>query len=371
MSSEPLPHARSASRSRLTALLAVLLLLAASVAVQAARAASGAPGGTADLERIAFVARNDVPFDALAIGPVAGALGGILVTTPSAAWSADAEAALTAFGPDVVYVAGGVGAIRAEVFTAIDEAGNWETRRVAGSGRDATAAAVAGLLADLGAGRPALVGGRTPAGGLTIGADLLVAGDGVVGGDLAVAGTYPSTPHSHPVPDHDHGDEAEGPAEEPGDAAGGGGAPNPIIARAWVDTSPATAVVVPSIGGGSELHVHEIGTLEIVAPTDGVLLVTGQAGYSVPADLIGATITMTAMIDDDGDGVVTVEDNVVALDEEPVEDTPATPETGVVSATASIPVLAGSHVVSLHLSRETADYDVIFQRLSVVWLPAG
>jgi hypothetical protein len=122
--------------------------------------------------RVAFVARNDVPFDSLAVGPVAGALGGIVVITAPTALAPAAEGALVAFNPDVVVIAGGTAAVSQAVENAIDAAGPWQVERKSGANRDETAAELATLLDDYGVGRPALTGAGQVVDDLQLGGNL-------------------------------------------------------------------------------------------------------------------------------------------------------------------------------------------------------
>ncbi len=122
-------------------------------------------------ERVAFVARNDVAADALGVGPVAGMLGGIVITTPSGSLSDPAKLSLTEFAPDHVYIAGGAAAISDAVAAEIDALGPWTVERLAGAGRDETAYLVGKVLADRGVGRPVLTGAQ-------------VVGDSWVGGTM-------------------------------------------------------------------------------------------------------------------------------------------------------------------------------------------
>jgi hypothetical protein len=109
------------------------------------------------LPRVVFVARSDNPADALAVGPVAGVLGAPLMVTPADRLDGSAAAAIEAFAPDVVVVAGGTLAVSAAVEDAIKGLG-FATRRVAGANRHETAALLAALLAEYGTGRPVLTG---------------------------------------------------------------------------------------------------------------------------------------------------------------------------------------------------------------------
>lgn len=100
--------------------------------------------------RVAVVARGDNPVDALAAGPVAAAVGGIVVLSQPSVLSPQARAALEDFAPDLVVLAGGEGALSSAVASAVAAAGDWEVRRVAGDSRYDTAAALAALLGELG-----------------------------------------------------------------------------------------------------------------------------------------------------------------------------------------------------------------------------
>jgi hypothetical protein len=125
-----------------------------------------------EVPRVAFVARNDVPFDSLAIGPVAGAVGGIVLITSPASLSDSARQALVDFNPDIVVIAGGMAAISVAVEAQIDAAGPWSVVRKAGAGRDQTAAALASVLTDFQVGRPALSGVRQVVGDVNVGGRL-------------------------------------------------------------------------------------------------------------------------------------------------------------------------------------------------------
>ena len=95
--------------------------------------------------RVAFVARNDNPFDSMTVGPIASQVGGVLAITAPGALSDAAEGILVDFAPDLVIVVGGAAAVSEATFGQVDAAGAWDTRRVFGTTRDSTAAAVAAL----------------------------------------------------------------------------------------------------------------------------------------------------------------------------------------------------------------------------------
>jgi hypothetical protein len=161
-------------RGRRLGSVLVAMLAGALVAALLGPAVAAPILGGDPLPRVAFVARNDVPFDSLAVGPVAGALGGIVVITGSGSLSSSARDALVAFDPDLVYIAGGTAAVSGATEEQIKAAGGWEVRRVAGAGRDQTAALLAQVLGDLGVGRPLVTGAGQVLGDATLGGTLTV-----------------------------------------------------------------------------------------------------------------------------------------------------------------------------------------------------
>jgi hypothetical protein len=189
--------ARGLGRTGVALAAALLLVLIVLGVVRAAPLPSTDP-----FPRLAFVARNDVPFDSLAIGPIAGAVGGIVVITSPTSLSDAARQTLVDFAPDTVVIAGGRGAVSDAVAAQIDAAGPWDVVRKAGAGRDQTAAALATVLTDLGVGRPALTGARQVVGDVRVGglvhADTLRSqGAAVLGGPLTAPSITWSTPRQH------------------------------------------------------------------------------------------------------------------------------------------------------------------------------
>ena len=127
------------TRHLLTGLVALTLIGTATVAI-----AAGDPP-----PRIAFVARSDNPADALAAGPIAGQLGAPLFTTPPTSLAPEAQAGLGAYGPDLVIITGGEGAVSPEVERSIETAlglPDDKLVRASGPNRHATAAAIVDLL---------------------------------------------------------------------------------------------------------------------------------------------------------------------------------------------------------------------------------
>jgi hypothetical protein len=153
---------------RLTVGLALVLALLIVIAGAGAGQADPLPAPDA-YPRVAFVARNDVPFDSLSLGPVAGAVGGIVVITSTGSLGDPARQALVDFDPDLVVIAGGTAAISDATAAQIAAAGPWEVVRKSGPTRDDTAAAIATLLVDLGVGRPALTGDGQVIGDVRVG----------------------------------------------------------------------------------------------------------------------------------------------------------------------------------------------------------
>ena len=197
--------------------------------------------------RVAFVARNDVPFDSLALGPVAGALGGIVVITAPTSLSTAAEDALVDFDPDLVVVAGGTAAVSAAVESAVDAAGPWDVERKAGATRDETAAALATLIGDLGMDRPALTG------------------DGQVVADLQIGGLV----HSDSL-------KVEGTAEARGIASFGARVGSNGTLNGWFNHTGSAPNVNAAFGGAGEYRITIPGF--DIQPGNHIALVTTDVG---------------------------------------------------------------------------------------------
>lgn len=168
--------------------LALTVALAAGLVAAYPRAAVSDEDGDddADLPQLAFLARNDVAFDALAAGPVAGVFGAPLLLTPPSTLTSVATEQLQQLDPDLVVLAGGEAALSPQVEADVQALG-FETRREAGAGRDETAARIAGLLQEFATGRPLLSEARVtdevvPVNAAELGgaslADLQVSGSG-------------------------------------------------------------------------------------------------------------------------------------------------------------------------------------------------
>ena len=143
------------------------------------------------LPRIAFVARNDLPFDSLAAGPVAAMLGApIFITSPQLPLSDAARFGLLEFGPEVVIIAGGPAAISADVENAIRDTCGCGVARAEGVGRDETANAIADVKMLYGIGRPLVTGAQVEGDAYLGGAlnvdELAVQRGGTIGGSLGI-----------------------------------------------------------------------------------------------------------------------------------------------------------------------------------------
>lgn len=145
------------------------------VVALAAPAIADTVSGTDPYPDVVVLARNDVPFDALGVGPVASALGAPVVITSPTALSDSARAAIEDAAPDVVIIAGGEGAISAEVESAVVAVCACTIDRYAGATRDATARLLAAALENYGVQRPVVVGdGGQVVGDVTVGGTLSV-----------------------------------------------------------------------------------------------------------------------------------------------------------------------------------------------------
>lgn len=140
------PRRFTGARARqLVTTMALSALLASALAVaHAVETASIEPP-----PRMAFVARADNPADALAVGPIAGKFGAPLYTTWPSELVPAAEAGLQAYGPELVIIAGGDGAIHPSTAQAIQKAlPDAEVIRVFGEGRNETARKISELIDD-------------------------------------------------------------------------------------------------------------------------------------------------------------------------------------------------------------------------------
>lgn len=260
------------SRRRLVAVVAATVAAAAAIPTVGALAADPTP-------RVAFVARNDVPFDSLALGPIAGALGGIVVITSPGELADSARDALIDFGADRVYIAGGPQAISPTVEDAVEAAGSWTVERIEGADRNATAASLAGLYDDLGIGRPMLTGGN-------VSGDVEL--DGLLVSQAIATGTIAA--QKLEVADDTY---VAGAAAQDGSSASVLGAPIPV--RAVSVTAPGAGVVRVDAGVVVDNTTGAPATFRVV--TAGAARdVTIANGASAPVDL-----TAIVQVEEPGD----------------------------------------------------------------------
>ena len=127
--------------------------------VLAATGGLGFLSAGASTQKIVFVARDDVPFDAAIAASVAGKVGMPLLLTPPTSLSNTTSSALQSLAPDLVVVVGGPLAISDTVVTAIQDLG-FTVQRMYGNDVDGTAAAMASYDQTL----AGIVGATGPAG---------------------------------------------------------------------------------------------------------------------------------------------------------------------------------------------------------------
>lgn len=103
--------------------------------------------GADEYPDVAFLARNDVPFDAQTAASVTAQLGAPMFITSPTTLSNAASEGIGARNPDVIIVAGGTAAISEEVAeqAAAVCSPDCPIDRFAGTGRDETAAALADI----------------------------------------------------------------------------------------------------------------------------------------------------------------------------------------------------------------------------------
>lgn len=149
--------------------VAVLAIVAMTLALTPA--AAGPLSGTSEYPDVAFLARNDVPFDAQTAASMAAQLGApMFITNPNALADA-ARDGIANLNPDVIIVAGGVFAVSDEVANAAAAACDPDCTidRYAGAGRDETAADLAGIADKYGFDRPVLQGSNQVVGDVHVG----------------------------------------------------------------------------------------------------------------------------------------------------------------------------------------------------------
>lgn len=169
--------------------LSVVVVAIAAMTLALTPAIADPLSDTDEYPDVAFLARNDVPFDAQTAASIAAQLGApMFITNPNTLSDAAADG-IADLNPDVLIVAGGSVAVSAAV---ADEAAaqcdpSCTIDRRFGTGRDQTAAALATIASDYGFDRPVLQGSKQVVGDVNVGgkvnADAITAQDtGLVSG---------------------------------------------------------------------------------------------------------------------------------------------------------------------------------------------
>lgn len=151
--------------------LSVAVTVIAAMTLALSPAVADPVPGTDDYPDVAFLARNDVPFDAQTAASMAAQLGApMFITNPNALSDAAAEG-IAGLNPEVIIVAGGEFAVSDDVANAAASAcePDCTVDRRFGTGRDGTAAALAEIAADYGFDRPVLQGSNQVVGDVTVG----------------------------------------------------------------------------------------------------------------------------------------------------------------------------------------------------------
>lgn len=296
---------------------------------------------------VAFLARNDVPFDAQTAASVAAQLGApMLITTPNALSDAAADG-IADLNPDVLIVAGGSAAISEAV---ADEAAqqcdpDCEIDRRFGTGRDETAVALAGIAAEYGFDRPVLQGS-----------------DQVVG-DVHVGGTV----HTDTLTVQDPGlvtglntDRIDG--LHAGDLGS-------LDSYRDLDLEEGTTHANSSADGNP---YEEIVTRTIQVPVDGFLLVTSSIFMSEDDGTSQTLVSVTRLDWDPDVPVADQRDRLIGLDLH----SPGGSEEGVgtsFTTAGGIAVSAGTHTVTLQTQGADADtpYTTAGPRLTTLFVPFG
>jgi hypothetical protein len=149
-------HASSLRRARRSRRLGhraivTIAILGAALTGGTLTALAAAGSGTVDgPPRMAFVARSDVPADALAAGPVAGRFGAPIFTTPPSTLVPAAVAGLQDLKPELVVLLGSEGALSKTVETQVQQATGLPADmiiRAGGADRHETAKLIYDLIA--------------------------------------------------------------------------------------------------------------------------------------------------------------------------------------------------------------------------------
>ena len=149
-------HASSLARVRRSrrlghrAVVTVAVLVAALTGGALTALAAGGSGTVEGPPRMAFIARSDVPADALAAGPVAGRFGAPIFTTPPSTLVPAAVAGLQDLKPELVVLLGSEGALSKDVADQVQQATGLPADKIVRAGgkdRHETAKTIYDLIA--------------------------------------------------------------------------------------------------------------------------------------------------------------------------------------------------------------------------------
>lgn len=151
--------------------LSVLALAMAAMTLALTPAVADPLAGTDEYPDVAFLARNDVPFDAQTAASMAAQLGAPMFITNPNVLSDAARDGIAELNPQVLIVAGGIFAMSDDVAQRAAAAcePDCAVDRRAGAGRDETAAELAAIAADYGFDRPVLQGDNQVVGDVHVG----------------------------------------------------------------------------------------------------------------------------------------------------------------------------------------------------------
>lgn len=331
---------------RWTLHLSVAVLAVAAMTLALTPAVADPIPGTEEYADVAFLARNDVPFDAQTAASAAAQLGApMFITNPSVLSDAAADG-IADLNPDVLIVAGGEFAISeavaAEAAAQCDP--DCEIDRRFGTGRDETAAALAGIAADYGFDRPVLQGSNQVVGDVHVGGTVHT--DALTVQDLGVV-TGLNADRIDDLHASDLGS---------------------LDSYRDQDLDEGTTHANSSADGNP---FEEIVTRTIQVPVDGFLLVTSNIFVSED-DGTSQTLASITRLDWDPDvPPADQRDRLIGLDLH----SPGGSETAGASFTTAggIAVSAGTHTVTLHTQGADADtpYTTAGPRLTTLFVPFG
>lgn len=325
--------------------LSVAVLALAAMTLALTPASAGPLFGTDEYPDVAFLARNDVPFDAQTAASMAAQLGAPMFITNPTVLSDAAANGIADFNPDIIVVAGGVfaisDAVAAEAAAQCDPDCTIDRRW--GNGRDETAADLATIPGDYGFDRPALQGAKQTVGDVHIG--------GTVHTDaITVQDTGLVSGLNADRVDGMHASDFLGATEKAADSDKVDGLDANAISRVAYDFELGVA-----LDGMSGIAA----STTITAPTDGLLVLSGSL------DLVNTSTADTVACFFVVDG--TALDNLFS---QTVDGSGSMTHTNM-SLDGVEPVASGSHTVEIACLAVVADTDVADPFLVVQFVPFG